>query len=113
MARTYRAVADAVIARIRAGELPPHARVPLEELEREHGKAVTAAAVAWLSANRWVSRTPGAGVRVSGAPPDVAERPAPPGPPDLVARLDELAARLEQLAARVEALERRDGSLDG
>ena len=113
MAGNYRVVADAVVARIRSGELPPHARVPLEELEREHGKAVTAAAVAWLAANRWVSRTPGLGVRVSGAPPDVAERPPAPGPPGLGARLDELAARLEQLAARVEALERRDGSLDG
>ena len=109
---SYRAVADRVVARIRAGELPPHARLPLEDLERAHGKAVVAAAVAWLTAHRWVVRAPGFGVRVSVAPPSVDERPVPPAP-DLAARVEELSARLEQLAARVEALERRDGSLDG
>ena len=96
---SYRRLAEQLVERIRTGELPPHARLPLDELEAAHGKAVTTAAVAWLSAQRWVVRVPGLGVRVAADPPDVDPRPAAPlaTAPDV---------DLASLLARVEELER-------
>jgi DNA-binding FadR family transcriptional regulator len=103
---SYRTVAEQLVARIRAGELPPHSRLPLDELEAEHGKAITAAAVAWLAAQRWVVRAPGMGARVSGAPPDL-DAPVPATAPD--ADLAALLVRVEELERWRAEHERRHG----